>query len=81
MDSVQHTATFLAATFASGPFDTESLIERASLVLAKRGRWLRPLAGRLARAFSGTNRPRKHKIADFLLADNGFQNAYANDRI
>ncbi len=81
MDSVQHTASFLAATFVAGRFDTESLVERGSLVLAKRGRWLRPLAGRLARTYAGKIRPCKTEIVAFLLADTGFGNAYANDRI
>jgi hypothetical protein len=62
----------LADAFLSGPWDLESLVERGSLVLGRRYRFLRPLAGRVLSAFVGQPRPRLARVVDFLEKDKGF---------
>ncbi|PQO35299.1 RNA-directed DNA polymerase [Blastopirellula marina] len=81
MHSVTHSANILATAFAAGRFDPEELVQRGSQVVASRGRWLRPLAVRLAEAFAGKIHPRKSTIVAFLVADAGFCRAYHNDRV
>lgn len=81
MSSIHYCANVLARAFAAGDFETDKLVQCGSRVLAKRGRWLRPLAGRLASALGGAIRPRKSEIVAFLLADPGFRRAHENDRI
>ncbi len=77
MHSRQTIARALASAFVAGSLDVEELVERGSRIMGSRGRWLRPLARRIARAHGGTLRPRKTAIEKFILFDQGFARAYA----
>ena len=65
----------LAEAFSSGPWDLDGLIERGGLILGRRYRWLRPLAGRVLAAFAQCPRPRVARLAEFLRDDEGFLKA------
>jgi hypothetical protein len=53
---------------------------RASRMLGRRWRWLRPLALRYLEAFSGGTRPRHRDVTAFLKADAGLAQARAKHR-
>jgi RNA-directed DNA polymerase len=66
----------LAEAFLSGPWEVSELVERASLVLGKRYRWLRPLARRVVVEFGSGKRTRVVQLCEFLSADKGLQKAF-----
>ena len=66
----------LAEAFLSGPWEVSELVERASLVLGKRYRWLRPLARRVVAEFGSRKRTRVVQLRQFLSADKGLQKAF-----
>ena len=76
MDSKRHIAQAIATTFLAGPMDVDALVDRATDLLGKRWRWIRPLAQRFHTAFSNSTRPRVRKATNFLLADAGFERAW-----
>lgn len=76
MHSRKSIAGALASAFVAGSLDAEELVERGSRVLGQRWAWLRPLAQRVARAYSGKVRPRKAALEKFILHDGGFSRAY-----
>ncbi|WP_197530632.1 reverse transcriptase family protein [Bythopirellula polymerisocia] len=51
------------------------MVERASHLLAKRWRWLRPLARRVVAAYDGKPLPRSIALTKFILSDLGFSRA------
>jgi RNA-directed DNA polymerase len=65
----------LAEAFLSGPADLEQMVDRAALVLGKRYRFIRPLAGRVLAAFGVQARVRSVRVAEFVSADRAFQRA------
>jgi RNA-directed DNA polymerase len=65
----------LAEAFLAGPLDLERMVERATLVLGKRYRWVRPLARRVLAAFGGGARIRSVRVAEFVGNDTSFQRA------
>jgi hypothetical protein len=66
----------LVEAFLAGPWDAVGLAERGGLILRRKYRWLRPLAGRIMAAFpEGSPRPRATRLAAFLEDDEGFVNA------
>ena len=68
-------AATLSAAFVAGTFEIDGLVDRGSTLFGRRWRWLRPLAGRLCKAFGGGPRPRQVAVARFLQADRGFSRA------
>lgn len=68
-------AQALADVFVTGPWDAGEVLERGTRILGRRGRWVRPLIGRVLAAHPGSIRPRSEKLVDFLLADPGFRRA------
>lgn len=72
MSTRKNTATALARVFLAGELETDQMVERASRLLGKRWRWLRPLAQRIVTAFHGKVRPRAIALTQFILADPGF---------
>ena len=74
-------AAALATAFVAGPFEVDELVERCSIVLGKRLRWLTLLAQRLADVFRGRTRPRQATVEMFLLFDPGFHRAYRRSKL
>ena len=67
----------LATAFLAGEPTIELIVSRASEMMARRWRWLGPLARRYSKKFSGQIRPRHRDVVQFLLTDRGFRHAYA----
>ena len=67
----------LARCLIAGEQAGEPAFDRASRMLGRRWRWLRPLALRYLEAFSGGTRPRRRDVTAFLRADAGFAHARA----
>jgi RNA-directed DNA polymerase len=67
----------LAKCFLAGEPAVEQIVDRGSHTLGKRWRWLRPLAQRYVKAFTGRTRPRQRDVVQFLLHDPGFQRAWS----
>jgi len=65
-------AAALAAAFLAGPWELDGLVERARQALAIRGRWLRPLARRVLKAFPQDRRPSLGMLTKFIGDDAGF---------
>jgi RNA-directed DNA polymerase len=63
----------LARSFLSGPSTVEGIVSRASLALGKQWRWLRPLAKRYLKIFTGRPRPRHRDVVQFLRHDSQLQ--------
>ncbi|HEY2914361.1 MAG TPA: hypothetical protein VGK21_13445 [Candidatus Angelobacter sp.] len=59
----------LARSFLSGPPNVEEIVSRASFVLGKPCRWLRPLAKRYLKVVAGHPRPRHRDVVQFLRND------------
>jgi hypothetical protein len=75
-ESCKSLAFALAEAFLSGPADLEQMVDRAALVLGKRYRFLRPLAGRVLTAFGDRARVPSVRVAEFVGRDKGFQRAF-----
>ncbi|HSG69580.1 MAG TPA: reverse transcriptase family protein [Planctomycetaceae bacterium] len=75
MPSRQSIARALAEVFAAGSFDADDLVERGTRLFTRHSEWLKPLAQRVADAYSTGTRPRRITIEKFLLADRGFARA------
>jgi hypothetical protein len=71
----------LAEALVAGPWQRDDLIERGSRAVRRRGRWLRPLIGRLLTVFDGCPRPSALRVAAFLTEDAGFRKAFARQPI
>ena len=69
-------AKVLATAFLAGDSTIEGVIARANRTLGRKWRWLRPLAKGYVRISNGPTRPRHREIVQFLLNNQGFQNAY-----
>jgi RNA-directed DNA polymerase len=65
--------TILARSFLSGPPTVEGIVSRANLALGKQWRWLRPLAKRYLKIFTGRPRPRHRDVVQFLRHDSQLQ--------
>ncbi len=74
MKKVSQAADRLAGAFIAGPFDEPSLMRRAASLVQGRKAWLKPLIGRIVGRF-GPVRPRKHRLVEFLLHDEGLLQA------
>jgi hypothetical protein len=59
----------LARCFLAGEPDVEGILTRATDMLGKRHRWLKPLALRYVEAFGGETRPRRRDVIRFLSED------------
>jgi len=59
----------LASAFLAGPPTVEGIVSRASLVLGKSWRWLRPLAKRYLKVVADHPRPRHRDVVQFLNHD------------
>jgi len=78
MESAMHNrwlVNALAKAFVTGDAASDALVERGATLLGRPWRWLRPLALRYLRTFSGETRPRQRDAVQFLLADEGFERA------
>jgi RNA-directed DNA polymerase len=64
----------LAGSFLAGSFALDDIVARASHILGRERRWLRPLAKRFLKKFSGHTRPRHRDVVLFLRQDEPFQN-------
>src|SRR5262249_52872722 len=69
--------SMLATSFLAGEPAIEQIVSRASKMMGKRWRWLRPLARRYLKRFARQIRPRHGDVVQFLLRDEGFRKAYA----
>jgi len=65
----------LAKAFLAGEAAPDAVVERSSLVLGRRWRWLRPLAVRYQKALATKSRPRHRDVVRFLGEDAGFRTA------
>lgn len=72
MSTRQQTAHALAEAFLAGHLDPGEMVDRASLLLARPWRWLRPLALRVVTAYDAKPRPRTKALAKFIMSDRGF---------
>ena len=81
MSSPKHIAYALATAFTAGPFTVDAMVERASLILGKRWRWVRPLAQRVFARFSMQARPRATGVRAIILSDVGFRRACSRHEI
>lgn len=72
----QTIARALAVALTSGSLDVDEFVERASHLLGRRWRWLKPLAKRVAAEYGVGTRPRRITVEKFLLDDRGFTRAY-----
>ncbi len=66
----------LADAFLAGPWDLNDLVKRASVVLGKRYRWIRPLARRVLAEFGDRKRTRSARLGEFLSDDTGLERAF-----
>jgi RNA-directed DNA polymerase len=66
-------ARALAKVFLCDHLEVEALIERSSHLFGRRWSWVRPLARRICASFAGRTPPRQTILAQFILADEGFQ--------
>ncbi len=76
MQSKAIIARSLAAAFVTGPADLDALVDRGSLLLGKKWRWLRPVAQRVMVSFRGGLRPRTVTVTRQILGDPGFTQAW-----
>ena len=65
----------LARSFLAGDPGVGQIVDRASLALGRRWRWLIPVARRYVMAFAGQTRPRRRDVIQFLSKDRGFRRA------
>lgn len=70
----------LARSFLSGEPSVDQLTDRATKLLGRSWRWLRPLVQRYAKAFAGQTRPRQRDVVRFLLHDSRLKQALAKYR-
>jgi hypothetical protein len=66
----------LARALANGEPSENAVVARASELLGREWRWLRPVAGRYVKRFAGAVPPRLRAVSDFLLDDPAFQRAW-----
>jgi RNA-directed DNA polymerase len=59
----------LARSFLAGEPDVEGIVARATGMLGKRHRWLKPLALRYVETFGGQTRPRRSDVIRFLAEE------------
>jgi hypothetical protein len=67
----------LARSFLSGPPTAEEIVARSGLALGKPYRWLRPLAKRYLKIFTGHPRPRHRDVVQFIRRDPQFQRVWS----
>ena len=67
----------LARSFLAGEFSFEEVLTRGCHTLGQPWPWLRAVAQRYVRAFSGRVRARQRDVVEFLLHDRGFQRAWS----
>lgn len=70
-------STALARALLAGQPTVEEATARATRILGKPWRWLRPLAQRYVKAFAGRTRPRHREVVEFLLRDRGLLRAWS----
>jgi RNA-directed DNA polymerase len=66
----------LATSFLAGQPSVEEIVARSEQLLGRAWPWLRPLAKRYIKAFSGRTRPRHRDAVQFLRDDPGFRQAW-----
>src|SRR5580692_10387009 len=59
----------LARSFLAGEPGVEAILARATDMLGKRHRWLKPLALRYVERFGGQTRPRRSDVIRFLALE------------
>ena len=62
----------LASAFVAGELTVDAVVARGARMLGREWRWLRPLARRYVRRFSGRVRPRRQDVVEFLVSDQRF---------
>ena len=67
----------LASALLAGRQSAEHVAERGMHTLGRRWSWIRPLARRYLKTFSGLTRPGRQDVAAFLLHDHGFLRAWS----
>lgn len=72
--------TMLARAFLAGEATVEQVVSRSSEMLGQNWSWLRNLAERYVRVFSGLTRPRERDVVQFLRRDRGFRQASSRHR-
>lgn len=65
----------LAATFVAGDLEVVAMVNRATALLGKRWRWLRPLAKRFVARFPQHSPPKLAVATEFIEDDHGFLRA------
>jgi RNA-directed DNA polymerase len=70
----------LASALLAGEADLDRMVDRCSVTLGARWRWLRPLAQRYAEAMDSGPRPRHRDVVRFLREDKGFRRARTKHR-
>jgi RNA-directed DNA polymerase len=70
----------LARSFLAGHPTLEDMVARASHALGREFRWLRPLAKRYVKEFSGQTRPRLRDAVTFIKQDSKFRRLLAKHR-
>lgn len=66
----------LATSFLAGGLSVEGITQRATAVLGRPYRWVRPLATRFMKAVSGKARPRRREVVLWLKHDRGLSRAW-----
>jgi len=66
----------LSRALLAGEQTPEDAAARCERTLARRWRWLRPLATRYIAAFAGKTRPRLRDVIAFLQNDEGLQRSW-----
>lgn len=67
----------LATSLLTGELDVVQATTRLAHTLGHEWRWLRPLAKRYVKAFSGRARPHRREVEQFIRQDRGFRKARA----
>jgi hypothetical protein len=80
-ETLRTVARDLAEILVAGRWEFDALDVRGGRALVRRGRWFRPLLGRLLAAFPTAGvRPCAVRVAAFLATDPGFQRACRNPK-
>jgi RNA-directed DNA polymerase len=69
--------SILASSFLAGEPTVDGIVSRASLVVGREFRWLRPLAKRYLKQFAGHTRPRHRDVVQFIRQDSRFQRMWS----
>ena len=70
----------IASSLIAGEPTVDLANERLTRTLGRHWRWVRPLAERYVKTFSGHTRPHRREVCEFLRKDQHFQEARAKYR-